>query len=249
MKKIYLAALTLAMTACVSNDDLNPIDNYGYIYVNVSNDPVMVTRAEGDPNWIITATKDEKAYEGITNGENKVPAGKYVITAKSHESIDIANETDNWGEPFYSGGSNEVEISAGGSETANISCGKAQNSKLTGSFNLITNFSDCVLTLDPNQRNLQIKKGEEDNNITTNKSAFFSPGEVTYSFSYKYNNTTVEQPITGAINCVAGKEHYINISSNTNGTINVSISYDPVFGNGDDATLQFDAATGNQVTE
>ena len=47
MKKIYLAALTLAMTACVSNDDLNPVDNYGYIDVNVSNDPVMVTRAEG----------------------------------------------------------------------------------------------------------------------------------------------------------------------------------------------------------
>ena len=36
MKKIYLAALTLAMTACVSNDDLNPVDNYGYIDLNVS---------------------------------------------------------------------------------------------------------------------------------------------------------------------------------------------------------------------
>ena len=50
MKKIYLAALTLAMTACVSNDDLNPIDNYGYIDVNVSNDPVMVTRGEQTVN-------------------------------------------------------------------------------------------------------------------------------------------------------------------------------------------------------
>ena len=45
MKKIYLAALTLAMTACVSNDDLNPVENYGYIDLNVSNDPIVETKA------------------------------------------------------------------------------------------------------------------------------------------------------------------------------------------------------------
>ena len=44
MKKIYFAALALALTACVSNEDLNPVDNYGYIDLNVSNDPIVETR-------------------------------------------------------------------------------------------------------------------------------------------------------------------------------------------------------------
>lgn len=246
MKKIYLAALTLAMTACVSNDDLNPVDNYGYIDVNVSNDPVMVTRAEGEPTWIITATKDGNTYEGINNGENKVPAGTYKIYAQSHSTMEYANKLDDWGVPYYSGESNEILINAGESATASVYCGKAKNSKITGSFNLINKFTDCKLILDPDDRALQISKADNDNSITTNKSAFFSPGNVNYSFTYKYNDET--KGITGNINCIAGNEHYINISSNKNGTINVVISYDTEFGNGDDITLNFDAATGEQLT-
>ena len=73
MKKIYLAALTLAMTACVSNEDLNPVDNYGYIDVNVSNDPVMVTRAEGE-------NTDNKVVENLE---------EWYITTKQGEQDEI----------------------------------------------------------------------------------------------------------------------------------------------------------------
>ena len=65
MKKIYLAALTLAMTACVSNDDLNPVDIYGYIDVNVSNDPIVETRTTptsvniNNKNWFVTIGQTE----------------------------------------------------------------------------------------------------------------------------------------------------------------------------------------------
>jgi hypothetical protein len=96
MKKIYLAALTLAMTACVSNDDLNPVDNYGYIDLNVSNDPVMVTRAEqtvSDLNeWTVTAD-GETNYELNSLTDNRVKAGTYSITAKNATDITTANSS------------------------------------------------------------------------------------------------------------------------------------------------------------
>lgn len=250
MKKIYFAALAMALTACVSNEDLNPVDNYGYIDVNVSNDPVMVTRAEGEPNWIISATKNNAEYSGITVGENKVPEGEYVITAKSHESIEEANIKDSWGQPFYLGKSEKITISAGQRNDAGISCGKAKNSKVTASFDLVSNFSNCVLTLDPDLRELQISKNADNNNITGNSSAFFSPGSVNYKFSYSYNNGTeiTSNNIEGQLTCEAGNEHYINITSDDKGTLTVTITFDPNFTDGTDQTLTFDAATGEQVT-
>jgi hypothetical protein len=39
------------------------------------------------------------------------------------------------------------------------------------------------------------------------------------------------------------------ISSNDNGTIKVTITYDDTFKDGEDVELTFDAATGNQVTQ
>ena len=252
MKKIYLAALTLAMTACVSNDDLNPIDNYGYIDVNVSNDPIMVTRAEGVPNWIITATKDGSDYTEYTfeSGHNRVPSGTYVITAKSHDDEATANTTNSWGEAFYSGSSQAVTITAGGTETATISCEKAKNSRVKTIFSLKgEQFKDYRIELSQNitspttfNKTLTITK-ENSNNL-----AYFSAGTVSFTFYYKYGSSTDEKNIQSSITCVAGTEHHINITSDDNGTITLNISFDNTFTDGGDKTITFDAVTGEQVT-
>ena len=79
--------------------------------------------------------------------------------------------------------------------------------------------------------------------------AFFGADEVVfYSLSYKYNNTDksiLNQMITMA---GAATNNVITISANTNGLISVSIKYDDAFGTGNNSTIQFDAATGEQVT-
>lgn len=246
MKKIYLAALTLAMTACVSNDDLNPADNYGYIDVNVSNDPVMVTRAEGDPNWIITATKNSSDYTEYTFklGSNHVPAGTYVITAKSHANVAAANTTSDWGEAYYEGRSNSVTISAGQPGTATINCGKAKNSRIKANFSLQgEQFKEFSITLTQNDKSLTI------NNDNANNYAYFSAGTVSFTFHYKYGSSTDEKNIQSSITCVAGTEHHINITSDDNGTITLNISFDNTFTNGGDKTITFNAATGEKVSE
>lgn len=246
MKKIYLAALTLAMTACVSNEDLNPVDNYGYIDVNVSNDPVMVTRAGEEPTWIISATKDEAEYteHPFVSGANHVPAGTYVITAKSHNDEATANTTNSWGEAFYEGTSNSVTIAAGQTETATISCGKAKNSRIKTLFSLQGDqFKDYRITLTQDTKTLSINK---DN---SNNYAYFSAGEVNFTFSYTYGNSTDVKEITSKITCTGGTEHYINITSDSNGTITLNITFDNSFNNGSGKTITFNAATGDKLSE
>lgn len=244
MKKIYLAALTLAMTACVSNDDLNPVDNYGYIDVNVSNDPVMVTRA-GEPNWQLSATKNEEAYIGITSGTNKVPEGTYVISAKSHASIDLANTTNTYGEPYFEGESAPTQISAGDSKDATIDCGKAKNSKLT----LVNALNSSVFTnvkLNATSLNRQLSLSNQ------NPSAFYSiETPVSYNISYNYNGSQTEtviqnngQDYTITI-AEAAKDYQIKLTSTDNGNNNVTVRYNNEFGKEESEEFIFDAATGD----
>lgn len=244
MKKIYLAALTLAMTACVSNDDLNPVDNYGYIDLNVSNDPVMVTRA-GEPNWQLSATKNGEAYTGIAYGTNKVPEGTYVISAKSHASIDVANTTNTYGEPYFEGETAPTQISAGDSKDATIDCGKAKNSKLTLVNDLNSSvFTDVKLNATSSNRGLSLS--------TQNPSAFYSTGtQVSYNISYKYNDSETEtviknddgQDYTITI-AEAAKDYQIKLTSTDNGNINVTVTYNNEFGTVE-KVFTFDAATGD----
>lgn len=244
MKKIYLAALTLAMTACVSNDDLNPVDNYGYIDVNVSNDPVMVTRA-GEPNWQLSATKNGEAYTGIAYGTNKVPEGTYVISAKSHASIDVANTTNTYGEPYFEGESAPTQISAGDSKDATIDCSKAKNSKLT----LVNALNSSVFTnvkLNATSLNRQLSLSNQ------NPSAFYSiETSVNYNISYNYNGSQTEtviqnngQDYTITI-AEAAKDYQIKLTSTDNGNINVTVTYNNEFGKVESEEFTFDAATGD----
>ena len=244
MKKIYLAALTLAMTACVSNDDLNPVDNYGYIDVNVSNDPVMVTRAtikvDDLSSWTI------KANDYNLNDDNKVPTGTYTITASNYASETSALESNNgWGDAYYYGYSQNVQVSAGGTSEVSINCGSAKNSRLKVEFTLNDNaFSEYSVTTD---RNLTFTKEN-----MKDKLAYYNVGEntkVNYTFNYTHANKPTSK--SGTINFnEAAKEYKLSIKSNDNGTITITeITYNDSFDPVDGESITFDAATGKEVTE
>ncbi|MBQ2362895.1 MAG: hypothetical protein II287_04740, partial [Bacteroidaceae bacterium] len=230
MKKTFLfaALAALSMVSCTNNELPEAEVGYGYINLNVSNDVAVTTRAgEGEvsgettPSWIISATKNGSPYaSSIINGNNVVPAGDYVISVKSHGDEATANVKNTWGEPYYEGnsGTTAIKVTAGSQQNVTIACGKPQNTKVTGQFNLTTDFKNCVLTLDPTDRNLQIIKNESDNSTSTNASAFFSAGEVKFNFSYTYGNES--KTLDGkTITTTAGHEHIIRISSNDNGKI------------------------------
>ena len=260
MKKIYLAALTLAMTACVSNDDLNPVDNYGYIDVNVSNDPVMVTRADQTvsgtdlSSWTITANGETDYNLGETT---KVKAGTYSITAKNATDVNVANAHDNnWGKPYYEKTVDNISVFAGETKHVTIDCGTAKNSKLT----LVNSLNSTVFT----NVKLHAKKGESYLAMDGTKSVFYSVNtNVEYYITYNYNYTDVngttqseEKVIKNTVNSQeqnfnikianAATDYQITLSSTDNGTITVTIKYNDDFTPDNSTILEFDAATGIQ---
>lgn len=249
MKKILFAAMALGMcmTSCMNEEFPNAVQ-YGYINLNVSNNPVMVTRA-GEPSWQFSATKNSESYSGFVPGANKVPAGTYIITAKSHSSIDDANTLHTYGEPYFEGTSNETTISAGQSKDVTIDCGKAKNSKLTLVNSLNTSvFTNVKLNATSPNRELSLS--------TENPSAFYSKEtEVSYNISYIYNDSDAETVIKNGEQDYtitikeAALDYQIKLTSTDNGTINVTVTYDNEFGTVESADFTIDAATGDKVTE
>lgn len=246
MKKILFSmmALGLAMTSCM-NEDLGEVGGqYGYIDLAVTNEPVVKARAttvSSFDDWTVKA-----GDYTITDKNTVVKAGTYTVTAQNYADIDAAlAANENWGDAYYYGSQDNVEVKAGQTTTVAIDCGKAKNGRISTSFNLLASaFSDYTVTVGSTEeggRNLVF------NSDTTNDFAYFAAGEVPFTFSYKYNNGD-SKSISGKVTVVAGTEHQINISSNDNGTINLTINYDETFEDGEDQTITIDAATGEQVT-
>lgn len=240
MKKTIFSimALAMAMVSCTNEEIITPAEQYGYINVNVTNEPleenVAQTRATvaDYKTWVVTAGDKDLTKD------NKVPAGTYKVTAKSHTNMDAALALeDKWGVAYYEGSAENIVVAAGQTATAEISCGKAKNGRITTSFNLAEVFTDVSIEVG---RELTFNKDNQ------SKKAYFEPGEVSYTLKYKYNGSE-EKSIPGAVTVAAGTEHIISVSSNSNGTITVNITYDDTFADGDDQNINFDAATGNQA--
>lgn len=250
MKKIYLAALTLAMTACVSNDDLNPVDNYGYIDVNVSNDPIVETRgtvASNElSNWTVIVKKgDDTKYKGTAA---ELPNQSF--TEDNNYTLEVYNCTEDeaiegFGKARWEGSTqNAFSVNKGVTSEVLINCGSAKNSKVGATFNLTNNFKNYKIILDPNTRNLDIDD--------TETFAYFPAGTLSFKFTYDYTDpsgtTFTAKTINSTIECVAGKLHLIKIQSDENGKITLAINYND-FTEGNGRTVTFNAATGEKVSE
>ena len=256
MKKTFLFAAfaALCMTSCMNEEfpTLTPTTTgYGYISVNVSNDPVIETRAiqtvEGEElsKWTLIAYDDKnKITYDLNKVGGKVPSGSYEVTASSHpreEDIYVENE---WGAPYYSGtAENAVSVEAGKTQTISIACGQAMNARLKVSFALNDNFTNCMLTAD---RGLEFNS----NNYQTALAYYPAGEEVAYTFTYTFKGTALASPIKGTITMNgAATENVISISSNSNGTITInSITYNDEFAEGTKQEVIFDAATGEKVS-
>lgn len=247
MKKIYLAALTLAMTACVSNDDLNPVDNYGYIDVNVSNDPIVETRATiNGKDWIVKI-----GVQNYTGTNQAFEAGTYEILVKSHENCSTATgTTTDWGEAYYSNENatdenKTISVEAGKTATKNINCGQAQNSRMTVEFTqqFITVFPTYKLNV-TSPKELEFN---QTNNKTNGQYAYFAANaNISFTITYAKQGGEDKTTLPREINLgAAGTEKIIYVTANTHGNIQLNITttgFDTTT-----ETLTFDAATGNQV--
>ena len=109
MKKIFLAVMAVGMslTSCMNEEFPNEA-KYGYINVNVANDPVIATRAETTVSdlstWTILANNTDLKSVGY-----KIMAGTYTVTAKNYTDAEAAlSANDNWGDAYYEGSTEGV---------------------------------------------------------------------------------------------------------------------------------------------
>lgn len=253
MKKNFLPiiALALSATACVSDADLDVTDNKGYINVSVSADNSMETRASQEvtnfDKWTIKV--GETVWTSSTQG---IQAGTYTVTATNYTDINAAlAENNSYGDAWYSGETKSVQITAGQQTSVSIDCGKAKNARVR---------ADIQSNM-PSINNVEVKvykTGDTDRQpvlSTTNTTAYFeastaeSSVSITYVISYKYGNKSdrTELPAKTLTLGKAAQENVIKITSNTNGSINISVSYDKTFDNVGEQSITIDAATGNEV--
>lgn len=248
MKKILFAAMALSvcMTSCMNDEFPNAVQ-YGYINLNVSNDPTLQTRGtikvDDIASWKIETQLDNGAKE-TWSAETAYKKGTYKVYAYSHYGVDAWKTANGgYGAAYYEGSDEEVSVEPGKTAVAEINCGVAQNAKLTVTIAEMPDaFKDVVVKAVRDAETPLVLGGSE------HKEAFFgAEEEVSYSISYTYNNASRE--INNQTIKMAGRatNNIITIKANENGLISVNITYDDSFNEGNKADITFDALTGDEV--
>lgn len=270
MKKYFsLAALALvatAFTACSSDSEMNPEVGYGYIELaSVTADAGMATRATqtvGDlTGWkvVITNGSTSTTYDANTLGSQPFTAGtyslevyNYVDDAAASAAVDKNNQQ--WGAARYTGPATtqNFTVEQGKTKSVSVDCGTAKNARLAVTFN--TSFTSVVATgyklTTTDTRALEFNA---DNTTGANiKYAYYaaSTTDNTVSVPYKLEYTFKDSPrtVTGTVNMGGpATQKTLNVSLNSNGTVNLTITYDDQFTNSQE-NITIDGATGNQAT-
>jgi len=263
MKKFFMCAVavaaTMSLASCMNEEDMFKHNGIGTINLNITNDNLMVTRAVGVPsdltaNWIVTV-RGQKAspYEYTKNAGtalettlNGVPADTYDIVAKSAASeVDATSDTER-GTAFWSGSASGA-VTAGGTLDGTVVCGKPQNGKIE------VTFSDDFTTAFPTY-NLAATVGETTINFNSTypSAAFFAANaEVSYVLTYGNSSVSGRYPVEGAaaktITVARGTAHKLKFSTNNEGKITLSITYDDEFTEVTAESVEFDANSGSVV--
>lgn len=254
MKKnlFFVAAALAAMfgtTSCVNEVDMFKTAATGSISLSVSNDNMMDTRA------VQNVADASSWYAVVNNGSSDVynkqigtelsttgfASGTYSVTVSNYAN-EAASYTvnSNFGAAFYTGSKTGVSVNAGQTTNVSIDCGKAKNAK----FNLAySGFSGTINNVTITSPRSVVFSGSNLSN-----DAFFAAGaELTFTINYTINGITKTTDNKTLTLGGAATANTLTISSNANGTISVTITYDDEFTTGSAQTVEFDAATGAEV--
>lgn len=255
MKKLFIStvavAATFALTACVSEDqNLAPNEaGKGYIALNVTNDDALTTRAVqtvADPSqWYVsvtgttpfTGTVSELGTKAFSEGTD------YTIKASNYADLNAAlADNEGFGAAYYEGTSSQFDVTAGQTANASVECGKAKNALLTIDATAFSAITITSMTVSSTTRLVTFPITD----ATT--SAYFAAGEA-LTFNIKYTAANgAEQEVSKPINkLTAATDNKIKLSTNANGLIALTITYDNELTAGETTTYTFDAATGQEL--
>ena len=258
MKKTIIsmcAVLTAtAFTACSNEVDMfQPIGtDSATIDLNVSNnDEISVgTRAENTvadlASWTAVVTKGESSETMTASGVgSKTFKANDEVTVKvsNPASLAAAMPDNNEGNAYYEG-SATATLKKGANEMA-IACGTAKNCRVKATW---TETDDLKIT--------SISTSQSGDNASrsytfaeSGKTAYYYAGaEISYTVNYTFKDDakTVTKKISSP---VAATEYGLNVVSNENGSITLTITYNDEFAAGGTTTTTIDAVTGAEVTE
>ena len=260
MKKLFtfaLAAATLVGFSACSNDEENVLSDKGYINLNVSADQIVATRAAADlTQWVavvksqattnfVFGTAETKAVINPTTGTSlaatPLDAGTYEVTVSSHQDEEAALAANEpYGEPYFEFQGKVINVTAGSTTNESIECGKSKNAR----FEIISNgFAGTALTVTVTApREITFSKA---NNTISNAAFFAANQELTFNVDYTINGNT--KNLTGKKFTLggAGTNSKLTISSDQNGYISLTITYDDTFDTGTAKTFEINSADGS----
>lgn len=256
MKKIILSACALSamfLTSCSNEVDM--FETIGTpkatIELNISNDKEMqvATRAtvpsEEYKTWYAKLGDDAQCTVNqlITKTYTE---GNYSLQVSNYQNLADALEShDGAGDMFFTK-TQQITLKKG-TNTIDVECGKAKNSKLTVNWSGTSGVQGLSMTSVEATQTSRTKYTYSD--ASSDKSAYFKAGEdITCTINYNYNDKPMSLNKTFN-NPLAAHEYKLNVSANNNGTITtITINYDNTFDDGGTTDFIINAATGAEVT-
>ncbi len=258
MKKTIISMCALlAATSCTNEVDMFQTIGTGRATIDLSvsnNDNIsVVTRAENTVSDLAawTAVVTTNGTSAAATAADKV--GELTFKANDKVTVKVSNYADlatamaaelGAGAAYYEGTSEEKTL-VKGANAMTVACGKAQNCRVkatwTNTENLIT-INSIVAAQSDKSRTYTFSKSEQ--------TAYYYAGTaITYTVNYTYNSES--KTVTGTLieAPVAATEYGISITSNDNGKITLTITYDDDFSAGENKEIVIDAATGAEETE
>lgn len=251
MKKTFFflcVAFATAFTSCQSEVDMfEEAGKTATIDLSITNDDVMQSRAtanvEDKSTWYIkVGTNSQISVSNLSS--QKYVAGSYDITVSSHtdEAAAIAANA-----AYYVGTVSNQALDKG-SNSVTVACGKAKNCRVVADLAGLNGFSAI------SDAKLTVKQTDVTARVLTSSttSGYFYAGSgktINYQLDYNYNGTAATS-LTGMIqDPTAATEYQVKVVTNSNGTINLTITYDTEFTTHTVESITIDAATGQRETQ
>lgn len=272
MKKFFMCAVavaaTMSLTSCLSEEEVNlekGNKGEGYISLNLSADRALETRTVTDlsasdaASWYVEVKNSSdavamaQAQVGTLAQQAFAAPNTYKVYVSSHQNLAAAlaaSSDSEIGAAYFEGKDENVSVTVAGTATATCACGTAKNARLqvqAGSFSGTIN-SLTVAGSDgaSGTRTVTFKDASTDN---MSKTAYFKALDaLTYTINYTINGKTNTYTNSTPLSLDAATTNTLSIVSNQNGSISLTISYNPEFGTGKTETVTIDAATGKVVT-
>lgn len=273
MKKFFFSAMAavamLNLTSCMSEEEVNLTKGEkgeGYISLNLSADRALETRAvttlpANDANsWYVEVKNSSDAVAlaqtqvGNLASQAFAAPNTYKVYVSNYPNLHdalAASSDSEIGAAYFEGKDEAVNVTVAGTATATCACGTAKNARLVVNA---ANFSGTINSLTvagsdgaSGTRTVTYKDAETDNMA---KTAYFKASDdLTYTINYTINGKTNSYSNTTPLSLDAATTNTLSIVSNQNGSISLTITYDPEFGTGETETVTIDAATGNVVPQ